>query len=108
MYILKSGLSASHLNIFVFVLLLYVGSYCLLIEKNRVSDLAARWNDVGGIPTNTDPVYRWGGSAVDLIFKPIHWFDRRVRSHYWSKPEIFSFAEEMDKEVRKSRFKDRK
>lgn len=77
-----------YLKIFALLILLYVGTYSLLVEKQTTSEIEFVWNRVWGVSSETEPDYHWGGATAELSFIPIHWIDRRIRREYWSNPEI--------------------
>jgi hypothetical protein len=61
-------------------LLLYVGSYLLLVEASPLSFMSG----IGPWPRVPD--YRVGGKAAEVFFEPIQQIDERVRPQYWRFP----------------------
>lgn len=103
-----------YLRIFALFVLLYVSSYYLLVQKQQVSDVQIIWYGIWqeldpdsaeaqGISTEAESAYLWGDSTADLVFRPIHWLDRRIRRDYWSKPDIFSINQAFDDALRESK-----
>jgi hypothetical protein len=54
---------------------LYVGAYFAMVDRGS-NILFYGWT----------PEYRFGGSAAETIFAPIHEVDRHVRAEFWDAP----------------------
>ncbi len=63
------------------MLVLYVGAYYATVEPVLAWSWPIRRIPVYQSPVGTSRVADW----VEIVFKPIHEFDRRLRPHVWER-----------------------
>jgi hypothetical protein len=67
----------------MFVVLIYVGSYFVLMTPMPYNSLKG----TGPSPTTVSRKvarYRFGGGLAETVFRPMHWIDRRIRQDTWN------------------------